>query len=312
MGKQKKTNQSMEIYFKHYVNFKENNWVSFLPITQLAHNNKKSNTTRLTPFFANYGKHPELFHAPKPGPNAHKAMVTASDMTKLHEKMADAIIHSNNKIETRVNSKKKMAPQLKEGDKMYFLIKNFKTKKPNKKLDHVKIGPFLIKKVKGPFDYELKLPTDVKIFSIFNISLLEPANPDTPMATTFRYYTGKKDEYEMEFFNNKMVKIISSNGRIVTRQKIFGNRSKFLGIAKLFCDSSTKINSRSIETFKNEIFRNHVKQKVFKFKTNLFGNLFFNFQFGYMRDFAFDQFFFSKTSISRCKRLNLTKASLTF
>ena len=118
-----------------------------MPITLLAHNNKKSDTTGLTPFFANYGKHPELFHTPKPGPNAQKTMVTISDMTKLHEKMVDAIIHSNNKIETRMNSQK-MAFQLKEGDKMYFFIKNFKTKKPNKKLDHVKIKPFLIKKVK--------------------------------------------------------------------------------------------------------------------------------------------------------------------
>ena len=205
-GQTKKINQSMETYFKHYVNVKQNNWVSFLPITQLAHNNKKSDTTGLTPFFANYGKHPELFHAPKPGPNAHRAMVTASDMTKLHEKMADAIIHSNSKIETRMNSKKKMAPQLKEGDKMYFLIKNFKTKKPNKKLDHVKVGPFLIKKVKKPFDYELDLPADAKIFPMFNIFLLEPASPGTPLATTFRYHTEKKDEYEME-------KILRQNGQ---------------------------------------------------------------------------------------------------
>ena len=110
-----KINQSMETYFKHYVNCKQNNWVSFLPITQLAHNNKKSDTTGLTPFFANYGKHPELFHAPKPGPNAHKAMVTASDMTKLHKKMADAIIQNNNKIETRINSKKKNGISIKRG-----------------------------------------------------------------------------------------------------------------------------------------------------------------------------------------------------
>ena len=87
-----------------------------------------------------------------------------------------------------------MAPQLKKGDKMYFFIKNFKTKNPNKKLDHVKVGPFLIKEVKGPFDYELNLPADAKVFPMFNISLLEPASPDTPLATTFRYYTKKKDD----------------------------------------------------------------------------------------------------------------------
>ena len=35
-------------------------------------------------------------------------------------------------------------PLLKEGDKVYLLIKNQKTKRPSKKLDHVKVGPFLI------------------------------------------------------------------------------------------------------------------------------------------------------------------------
>ena len=89
---------------------------------------------------------------------------------------------------------------------MYFLIKNFKTKKPNKKLDHVKIGPFLIKEVKRPFDYELNLPADAKIFPMFNIFVLEPANPDIPLETTFRYHTEKKDEYEVE-------KILRQNGQ---------------------------------------------------------------------------------------------------
>ena len=178
----------------------------FLPITQLAYNNEKSDTTRLTPFFANYGKHPELFYASKPGPNVQKTMVTTSDMTKLHEKMADAIIHSNKKIETRMNSKRKMAFQLKERDKMYFFIKNFKTKKLNKKLDYVKIGPFLIKKIKKPFDYELKLPADAKIFPMFNIFLLEPKDPNIPLATTFRYHTKKKNEYEIE-------KVLRQNGQ---------------------------------------------------------------------------------------------------
>ena len=83
--------------------FQTNNCVSFLPITQLAYNNKKSDTTKLIPFFANYSKYLELFHAPKPKPNIYKTMVTISDMTKLHEEMANAIIYNNNKIETRIN-----------------------------------------------------------------------------------------------------------------------------------------------------------------------------------------------------------------
>ena len=74
-------------------------------MTQLAYN-KKSDTTKLIPFFANYGKYPKLFNTPKPKPIIKKIMVIISDITELYEKMANAIIHNNNKIETRINSKK--------------------------------------------------------------------------------------------------------------------------------------------------------------------------------------------------------------
>ena len=42
-------------------------------------------------------------------------------------------------------------------DKVYFLIKNLKTRKPNKKLDSVKVGLFFIYKVKGLVTYKLEL-----------------------------------------------------------------------------------------------------------------------------------------------------------
>jgi len=48
-----------------------------------------------------------------------------------------------------------MYPQLKKGDKVYLYIKNLKSKRLSKKLDHVKVRPFLVKQIKGPVNYEL-------------------------------------------------------------------------------------------------------------------------------------------------------------
>ena len=45
-----------------------------------------------------------------------------------------------------VNKKRKTAPLLKEGDKVYLLTKNLRTRRPTKKLDKVKVGPFFISK----------------------------------------------------------------------------------------------------------------------------------------------------------------------
>jgi len=60
-GQTKRTNQSLEQYLRHYVNNIQNNWVSLLSMAQLALNAKVLDTTKITPFFANFGKESNLF-----------------------------------------------------------------------------------------------------------------------------------------------------------------------------------------------------------------------------------------------------------
>ena len=70
---------------------------------------------------------------------------------------------------------------------MYLLTKNLKTKRFSKKLDYIKVGPFLVDKQRGLLNYRLKLPTDAKVHLVFYISLLEPADSSTPLQTTFHF-----------------------------------------------------------------------------------------------------------------------------
>jgi hypothetical protein len=91
-----------------------------------------------------------------------------------------------------------MAPQLKKGDKVYLLTKNLRTKRPSKGLDNVKVGPFLIIDQKGPVTYTLNLPPDAKVHPRFHISLLEPADPKTPLQKTFHFETEEENEFEVE------------------------------------------------------------------------------------------------------------------
>jgi hypothetical protein len=50
----------MEQYLRAYVNYQQDNWVQFLAMAELAANNHVSETTSLSPFFANYGMHPKI------------------------------------------------------------------------------------------------------------------------------------------------------------------------------------------------------------------------------------------------------------
>jgi transposase InsO family protein len=198
-GQTERINQTMETYLRIYSNKEQDNWVKLLPMAQLAYNNKKSETTGLSPFFTNHGRHPNLFEQTYPTTiKSDKATMTAEELKAVHQRVQENILSAQRKTISHVNKKRKMAPQLKEGDRVYLLTKNLRTRRPSKKLDHVKVGPFLIEACRGPVNYKLRLPDDAKIHPVFHIKYLEPADPETPLQTTFYYETEEEDEFEVE------------------------------------------------------------------------------------------------------------------
>jgi hypothetical protein len=63
---------------------------------------------------------------------------------------------------------------------IYLLRRNIKTTKPNNKLDHKKFGLFKVKRNIKNISYKLHLLPTIRIYPIFYIFLLEPADPNTP------------------------------------------------------------------------------------------------------------------------------------
>ena len=54
-------------------------------------------------------------------------------------------------------------PRLEEGDKVFLLTRNLKIKRTNKKLDFKKIGPFKIIRKVITLNYELILPSSIRL-----------------------------------------------------------------------------------------------------------------------------------------------------
>ncbi|OQN95116.1 hypothetical protein B0A48_18806, partial [Cryoendolithus antarcticus] len=197
-GQTERANQSLEVYLRHYVNHTQDNWASLLPIAQLALNNNVSETTKVSPFFANFGKNPNLFMDPRPNPQAEKAIVAVNDMKTLHQTLRERVTNTQTRVARQLQGKRKNAPQLKKGDKVYLLTRNMKTRRMTKKLDHVKVGPFLIVEQRGPQNYRLELPDDAHIHPVFHVSLLEPADLSTPIQTTFHFQPEETDTFEVD------------------------------------------------------------------------------------------------------------------
>jgi predicted DNA-binding protein (MmcQ/YjbR family) len=167
-------------------------------MAQLALNNRESDTTKATPFYTNFGRHPKFFNMPYNSPNANGAIWMVDNLKKVHNKIWENIKNQQDRTQKYQNGKQKEGPQLKKGDKVYLLTKNLKTQKLSKKLNHVRVRPFFIKTVKGPVNYELDLPQDTKLHPVFHVSLLEPADPNTPIQETFHFKTQEEDEFKVK------------------------------------------------------------------------------------------------------------------
>jgi len=59
-GQMERANTTLEQYLRAYCNYQQDDWERLLPIAEFCYNNTQTGTTRITPFFANYGYHPRF------------------------------------------------------------------------------------------------------------------------------------------------------------------------------------------------------------------------------------------------------------
>jgi hypothetical protein len=61
-GQTERVNQVLEQYLRCFINYHQDNWVDLLLVAEFAYNNTFQESIHQTPFFANYGYHPQ-FHS---------------------------------------------------------------------------------------------------------------------------------------------------------------------------------------------------------------------------------------------------------
>ena len=123
-------------------------------------------------------------------------MATIDDITQLHHKLSKKIRQQGESTAQQVNKKRLKGPTFKKEDKVYLLMKNLKSKRKCKKLDHVQIEPFKVEQPTSNVNYRLKLPEKAQIHQNSHLSLLEPVPADAQVKTEWNIK--KKDEYDVE------------------------------------------------------------------------------------------------------------------
>ena len=195
-GQTERLNQTLEQYLRCYINYGQDDWVKWLPTAQLAYNSSVTETTKVSPSYANFGYNPEAYRTSRTGPQAERAVLQADKLKELHDEMRKELEYVRQRMTTYANKKRLKGPTFREGDMVYLLRRNIKTTRPSDKLDFKKLGPFPVKKVISNTNYELSLPKTMRIHPIFHISLLEEASENEEIQDCIEVLD--ENEYEVE------------------------------------------------------------------------------------------------------------------
>ena len=92
-GQTERMNQEIEHYLRLYINYKQNDWHEWLPICEFVYNDRVHSATKVTPFFADMGRHPYKGTQPKPvyQSNVQSAQDFANSLTKVQDEVGAAL-----------------------------------------------------------------------------------------------------------------------------------------------------------------------------------------------------------------------------
>ena len=180
-GQTERTNQTLEVYLRMYTSYQQDDWVDHLPVAEFAYNNAPHSATQVSSFFANYGYNPRTtlnLDVTVPDPTAHDF---AQSLSHLHEYCKSQIAIAQVQYQVPADRHRRPIPEeMVEGSKVWLNAKNIKTKRPSKKLDHKKLGPFTIEKKISSHAFRLALPHGLRLLHpVFHVSLLEPYRENT-------------------------------------------------------------------------------------------------------------------------------------
>ena len=180
-GQSERANRTIEEMLRAYVNQHHDDWDLYLAPLELAYNNSKQASTRFTPFYMNYGQHPNL-----PGSLLNPQATNNPATDDFLGNLASTLTAAKKNIETAITRQAKYANThrrhltFNQGDKVWLSTENLKLPGPARKFQARRLGPYEIVEVRPPLNYRLALPSDMRIHPVFHVSLLSPYVPSPP------------------------------------------------------------------------------------------------------------------------------------
>jgi transposase InsO family protein len=162
-----RTNQWIEGFLRTFCNYRQDDWSRWLPIAEFCHHHHRNAATGMSAFETVYGRNP-VWNLSE-GEVGWETTVPASEamhiqMTKVWDE-AIAAMELHQGITNPIEG-------FSIGDEVWLLLMNISSKRPSKKLDNRKGGPFTIIEKISSHAYRLDLPKTMKVHNVFHINLV--------------------------------------------------------------------------------------------------------------------------------------------
>ncbi|TFY53494.1 hypothetical protein EVG20_g10089 [Dentipellis fragilis] len=201
-GESEHFNQEFEKYLRAFCNYRQDDWVKWIPFAEFSHNHRSHSATGRSPFEMLLGYIPVAIPSVKTSSPVPTVEEHFRHMDQIREDLQASLQVAAEIMKRTRGDSTQPGVHYQKGDKVWLDGKNVRTTCPKAKLAAKYLGPFEITNVIGPVTYRLKLPSTWCIHPVFHASLLSPYKETDAHGSNFLTpapdLVEGKEEYEVE------------------------------------------------------------------------------------------------------------------
>jgi len=153
-----------------------------LAMSEYAYNNSKHSSTKISPFYANYGFEPRTTWPMETQFRNPASQLYGHFITSVHTKHKERFSEATESMKKNYNKKRKSVVPFANGELVMLNGRNIRARHRCRKLEDKMFGPFeILSTGKNQRYCKLQLPDAWKIHPVFNIDLLERYRGTNPM-----------------------------------------------------------------------------------------------------------------------------------
>ena len=118
-----------------FCDYQQDDWCQLLPLAEFTYNNASHASTRMSPFYANYGYHPHATVKAIADPVNPRVEELIARLASAHADLAQNLTAAQAKYKANYDASAKESPDFKVGDLVWLSRKNIVTSQPSAKLD---------------------------------------------------------------------------------------------------------------------------------------------------------------------------------